>query len=403
LARRFFERPSARRELFEQFVQRSPELDAYAAFRAADRRHGRPWPRWPDRLAAGRLSPGDYDADLYQYHRYVQWLLDEQLTDLSQQARSRRLAWYLDLPLGVHPDGFDVWRNRDAFALQASGGAPPDSFFTRGQSWGLPPLHPTRLREQGYRYLIDVLRAHLRYAEVLRIDHVMGLHRLFWVPHDMTPGEGVYVRYPAEELYAILTIESQRHRAEIIGENLGTVPPEVNETMDRRDLGRMFVMQFNCHPERHPSVSEAPRNAVASLNTHDTPLFAAFWQGLDIDDRADLGLLEPDQAAAEQQHRARTRDALLATLREQGLLGHDEEDLQAVVEACLALLSRGPAEMVLVSLEDLWLETVPQNTPGTTNERLNWRRKTRRTLEDIRNDPRLQAALQRIDSLRRQS
>jgi len=163
---------------------------------------------------------------------------------LSSTARSRGMKLYLDLPLGVHPEGFDVWRERKLFALDTSGGAPPDAFFTKGQNWGFPPLHPEAMRKQGYRYLIDCLRHLLQDASVLRIDHVMGLHRLYWIPKGLEAFQGVYVRYPAEELYAILCVESQRHQALIVGEDLGTVPRHVPTAMARHGVDRTYVVQF---------------------------------------------------------------------------------------------------------------------------------------------------------------
>ena len=132
---------------------------------------------------------------------------------------------YLDFPLGVHREGFDVWHFRDSFALEASTGAPPDAFFTQGQEWGFPPLHPARIRQTGYAYFISALRHHLKFSKALRLDHVMGFYRLFWIPRGFSPKEDVYVRYKAEEFLAILTLESRRYNTPIVGEDLGTVPP----------------------------------------------------------------------------------------------------------------------------------------------------------------------------------
>ena len=246
-----------------------------------------------------------------------------------------------------------------------------------------------------------MLRAHLQYAKLLRIDHVMGLHRLFWIPMGSEAKDGVYVRYAAEELYAVLTIESRRHQARIIGEDLGTVPPEVGVAMDRHKIGRLYVVQYECRPNSDWALPDAGANSVASLNTHDMPPFAAFWQGLDIEDRLDLGLLNEEEVKAEQSHRERLRRALIEFLHRRGLLAHAEAHLPDVLEACLAYLGSSAAEVVLVNLEDLWMETFPQNTPGTVTQRINWRRRTRLSLEQIREDPYVQKVLRRLDSLRR--
>jgi 4-alpha-glucanotransferase len=391
---------SSRRQQLESWMQRNPEVQRYARFRAAIDRHGRPWTNWPDRLRAGDIASGDYDEPAFRYHVYVQFLVAEQLTQLSQHSQSSRLAWYLDLPLGVHPDGFDVWRYRETFATGASGGAPPDGFFTKGQFWDFLPLHPARLRTLGYEYFLSVLRAQLTYAKVLRIDHVMGLHRLFWIPRGMEADQGVYVRYAAEELYAVLVIESQRARARIIGEDLGTVPPETGIAMDRHKIGRLYVVQYECRPNSDWALADPGANSVAGLNTHDMPPFAAFWQGVDIDDRVDLKLMTPQEALAERSHRQATRQALVEFLRRRGLLPDADESPAAVLEACLAFLGQSAAEVVLVNLEDLWGETLPQNTPGTVSERINWRRKSRLTLESICRDPFVDRVLRRVAAAR---
>src|SRR5262249_50771705 len=148
-------------------------------------------------------NAGDYDEEVRRYHLYVQWQADEQLRALGEKARAGGSGLYLDLPLGVNSDSYDVWRDRSSFALGISAGAPPDVFFTKGQDWGFPPLHPENIRTNGYRYLRDYLHHHMQFAGLLRIDHLMGLHRLYWVPQHLGPRQGVYVRYPVEELYAI--------------------------------------------------------------------------------------------------------------------------------------------------------------------------------------------------------
>ena len=175
-------RASKRKASFEHFIETHPQAQDYAAFRAKIERERTPWDLWPAAHRDGRLAAGDYDEKAKQYHLYVQWQADEQMRALAAKTKAGGPALYLDFPLGVNRDGYDVWRERQVFALEASGGAPPDSFFTKGQNWGFPPLQPEGLRQQGYRYYIACLRHHLQYAGMLRIDHVMGLHRLFWIP-----------------------------------------------------------------------------------------------------------------------------------------------------------------------------------------------------------------------------
>ena len=269
------------------------------------------------------------------------------------------------MPLGVHADSYDTWRERNSFAEGATVGAPPDAHFTGGQDWEFPPPHPQRAREDGYRYLIESLRHVMRHASILRIDHVLGLHRLFWIPDGTDGGDGVYVRYPADELYAILVLESHRNRTILLGEDLGNVPPYVRPAMARHGLLRSYVLQFELAFGHAPDPPD--RSQVASLNTHDTELFAAFWQGL------------PD---------AQRRSALTGLLAGEGVADGDFADAGQAQRAANSWLAKSEASTVIVSLEDLWQETEPQNVPGTSERaRSNWRRKARHSLEEIRDMP----------------
>jgi 4-alpha-glucanotransferase len=321
---------------------------------------------------------------------FAQWLVQEQMDQVLADCAARGVSFYLDLPLGVNPDGYDVWANQKLFVHDASVGAPPDVFFTKGQDWSFPPLHPQRIREDGYRYVIDYLRFQMRHTGLLRLDHVMGLHRLWWVPRGASAAEGAYVGYNAEELYAILCLESHRHQTMLVGENLGTVPAEVNRSMKRRGLRSMYVVQYEARPNPKRSLRKPPRDCVASLNTHDMPTFAAFWKGLDIVDRQRLGLLKPKEARAERKRRTQLREALVKFLgrksRRHEATGprlSNTATAHQVLLALLRFLARSEAEVVLVNLEDLWLETEPQNTPGTSTERVNWKRKMRFPLDDF--------------------
>lgn len=389
-----------RRTLFEEFLRGHPVLQDYARFRAAHERHRIPWQAWPARLRDGTVQDGDFDPRVCHYHSYVQWLAHQQLHHFAQSARRAGPGLYLDLPLGVHPDGYDVWRHREIFARGVSGGAPPDSFFTKGQDWGFPPLHPERLREQGYAYFIACVRHHLRYAGILRIDHVMGLHRLFWVPWGMKAVDGVYVRYRAEEFYAILAIESQRHQALLMGEDLGTVPSYVRPAMARHKINRSYVAQYELNPGRQ-ALRPVGRDTLAGINTHDMPTFAGFWNGLDINDRVEMHLLAAKEAPKEKSRRQRLKSALIRFLRRHRLLSKSAANPGVVLEACLAWLGGSAARVVTVNLEDLWGERLPQNVPGTTTERPNWRRKARYPLEEIQGKKAVLKVLSTLDAARR--
>ena len=382
LLRCLLRQDSQRRASFENFIAAHPIAQDYAAFRAKTERERKPWEYWPADSRDGRLQADDYDENRSKYHLFVQWQAHEQMGALGEKAKAGGPGLYLDFPLGVNRDGYDVWREREVFALDASGGAPPDSFFTQGQNWGFPPLHPDGLRRQGYRYYIHCLRHHLRYAGMLRIDHVMGLHRFYWIPHGFAASEGLYVHHPAEEFYAILSLESHRHQAQIVGENLGTVPPYVNRAMTRHAISGMDVSQFRSAGDFYNG-SEVIAGAVASLNTHDTPTFSGFWHGRDIQDRLDLGLISEGEVAGHQHERAQRCQALIAYLKSRGWLDDASSGPDAVLRAWLFHLANSDASLVLVNLEDLWLEPLPQNVPGTWEERPNWQRKARFSLEQL--------------------
>ncbi|MGB7631032.1 MAG: 4-alpha-glucanotransferase, partial [Candidatus Deferrimicrobium sp.] len=400
LADAFFRKDPGAQGDFRRFVAETSPIGEYARFRAAWDTIRSPWPTWPAPLREGHLGAGDFDGKAERYHLFAQWALHLQLGELS--SGSRKLL-YLDLPLGASYDGYDVWRHRDLFALQASAGAPPDDFFTRGQDWGFPPLHPGRIREDGHAYFRACIANQLRYAGILRIDHVMGLHRFFWIPNGADPREGTYVRYPAEELYAILCLESQRHRARIVGEDLGTVPPYVRPAMARHGLRRMFVVQYGLTPDAGKALGKIPGTSLACVNTHDMPPFAAFLDGLDVEDRVSLGLLDREGARGEKTGRRERVRALTEFLRKRGRLPRTggDPDAETLLRACLAHLAGSAAEMVIVGLEDLWLERAPQNTPGTSSERPNWVRKSRHSLEELLALPGVIRALREIDRIRK--
>ncbi|MBC7106597.1 MAG: 4-alpha-glucanotransferase, partial [Firmicutes bacterium] len=300
-----------------------PGVRDYARFRAAVERRRGGWTSWPAMMRDGRLEEGDYDPQNEQYHLYVQWAASEQFGVLADRARAEGVGLYLDFPLGVHREGYDVWRERGVFVLKANSGAPPDPFFTGGQDWGFPPLHPEAVREQGYRYFRACLRHHLRHAGALRLDHVMGLHRLFWVPRGLPAREGVYVRYPAEEFYALLCLESLRHGSALVGEDLGTVPRYVRSAMGRHGVYRMYILPFELTPHPGKTLRYVPADRLAGLNTHDMPPFAAFWEACDD----------------------AVRSSVARFLRDRGWLGAPEEGPGEVLRAALRYLAASRARV----------------------------------------------------------
>ena len=320
------------------------------------------------------------------YHLYAQFRMSQQLRELP--------AMYLDFPLGVKADGFDATHFADHFAKGVSVGAPPDLVFTKGQNWGFPPLDPDAIRTRHHSYFRACISNALRHASILRIDHVMGLHRLFWIPAGGEPKDGLYVRYPADELYAILMIESDRSGSVVVGEDLGTVPQYVPQSMNRHGIRRMFVVQYEL-----PKLEQPQRESIASINTHDMPTFAGFWDGKDIDERVEQKLLDQKAAVDEQRKRRRIRELVIKFLKARGLLGEGESAKMSVLEALLRWLGSSDAEFVLVNLEDCWLEQEPQNRPADPDR--SWRQRMQKSLDEARSDAAVRHLLEAVRETRR--
>ena len=378
---------SVRRDAFCAWVDAHPELLAYARFRAAGDRLGhRPGVEvLPDGASAGPGSGVGPDSGAgpgfeptLGYHLYAQWVAAQQLT-----AAASTVPLYADLPIGVHPDGFDpVWAP-GAFAPGAHGGAPPDLFFAGGQDWAFPPLHPERMREDGYHYFTGVLRRAFRHAAYLRVDHIMGLQRLYWIPEGFDARHGAYVSYRADELHAVVALEAHRAGAVVVGEDLGTVPEGVRARMAEDRMLRSWVLQFeSTGAEPLPPVSSG---VLASWGTHDLPRFASYLSGDDIGEQERAGTLAPTDAAAARSGRAHWRAALLRAL---GVDDGPDEGGTALLalRGCLLHLASSAADLVLVDLEDLWGEREPQNRPGTGVGAANWRRRGVHTLAQARRD-----------------
>lgn len=394
------------------YMKRHERADDYARFRAATEAQGRVWMDWPEPQRSGTLTDSDVDDRIRRYHLYVQYAMQAQLSRLDD---AKTASLYLDLPVGVNRAGYDVWRERDVFVMAASAGAPPDPLFAEGQNWALPPLHPFRIREHGYRYFIDCIRHHVEHAGLLRIDHAMGLHRLYWIPEGVDTKDGIYVHYSAGEMYAIISLESHRHQCAIIGEDLGTVPDYLRPSMHHHGMSRLYVLQFSVpgsaessDPER-ARIAPPPAESIASLNTHDTPTFSGFWCGQDIDDFFALGVMKPEEAQAEHAGRKAACEATLRFLVKEGYLQPQDisessaVDVSAIVGAVIQFLGASDAQLMLVNIEDLWLETRPHNVPGTLDEHPNWRRKMRYTIDELMANPAIASLLDKLDEIRRKT
>lgn len=368
------------------------ELLRYARFRGAQARLGRNWQAWPEGPRAGRLGGEHVDPDEERFHLVTQTLVREQLGDLLRRVEDAGVRVGLDLAVGVHPDGYDPWSRQGLFATGMSVGAPPDGGFPSGQDWGFMPVLPGQSREEGHRYIAASIAHQASLAGVLRIDHIMALQRLYWIPHGMGLHEGTYVRYPAEELFAVLTLESHRHRCEIIGENLGTVPPETGVALPRHRIWGMFLAQFTAMA---PEPETPTDQQVALIGTHDTPTLAGWVAGVDIDERVRCGLLEEEAAPAAREARA----AGAARLAE--LLDAELDDLPALLGELLAWLGASESPLVIPWIEDLWLESDQVNLPGTrSSERPNWQRPMARLLDEALADPDVDMLARRLQEAR---
>ena len=369
------------------------ELIRYARFRGAQARLGRNWRDWPAGARAGMLSPEQVDPEEERFHLVAQVLTRRQLHDLRHRLDGHGFRLGLDLAVGGHPDGYDPWSRQTLFADGMSVGAPPDQGFPSGQDWGFSPVLPEASRLEGHRYLAATIAQQAGLAGVLRVDHIMALTRLYWIPHGFGLHDGTYVSYPAEELFAVLTLESNRHQCEVVGENLGTVPREIIEALPRHRIWGMYLAMFEA--SAGPDVAPPTAADVALVGSHDTPTFTGWLEGSDIADRVRHGLLAEAAASEVAEERARAVGWLA------GRLDSTVEDPHAFLGALLEWLGRSESPLVIPWLEDLWLEEVAVNLPGTpSSTRPNWQRPMRRLLDQIFTDSGVDALLRRLDRAR---
>ncbi|MCU0803922.1 MAG: 4-alpha-glucanotransferase [Burkholderiales bacterium] len=405
-------------QAFEAFAaERGEALQQFALFHALEAhfRAESPTPHgpvaWPDDYrdpSSGAVAAfaRAHEAEV-DYHAWLQWHCERQLARAAARARElgMSIGLYLDLAVSVAPDGADAWRWRDSFALGVGVGAPPDDFNPKGQDWGLPPFDPFRLREDAYRPFRETLAANMRHAGALRIDHVMSLMRLYWVPAGASPADGAYVHYPLADLASILALESVANRCLVIGEDLGTVPDEVRAVLARLGILSYRLLYFEQDDEaRFKRPSAYPADALVAATTHDLPTLAGWWVAHDLALRERLNLF-PTAALRARQIAARPRERveLLAALAREGLLPDAAADparvppmtpeLAAAIEVFLA---RTPAKLVMVQPEDVFGQREQANLPGTTHEHPNWCRKLDVPLERWRAHPTLASLAERL-------
>jgi 4-alpha-glucanotransferase len=356
-------------------AEQGTSLAQYATYCVLSERFGSDWRRWPEEFrrpdGAGVQRLATESADRVQFHAWIQWLLERQLA-----AATRELPIMQDLPIGFDPGGADAWAWQDLLALDMHIGAPPDLYNTGGQNWGLPPFIPHKLVAAHYEPYIETIRACLRHAGGLRIDHVIGLFRLFWIPAGAHSSQGTYVRYPADDLLNILSLESVRAGAVIVGEDLGTVEEHVRHSLHDHRLLSYRVLYFEPKPPE-----EYPYLSLATVTTHDLPTIAGLWTGRDLQVLHQLGLNPNEQGMRELRDR----------VRDLGQLAEDAS-IAEVVEGAHRALAHAPSAIVTATIEDaVGIEERP-NIPSTMQDQWpNWSMALPLTIDELEHSAMAQA------------
>ncbi len=333
LAADFFSKPLP--DSYTTFLKNNPLAEDYAHFRSSEQ-------------------------STIQYHLFAQFETDQVLSELH---RNLGLTLYMDYPVGVNDAGFDFKKDPQNFLGSVSVGAPPEAVFQLGQDWGFPAFHPQNLPLKNYSYFIDSIRQHLKFSKILRLDHVIGLYRIYSVPKGFGGKNGAYIRFAEEDFFAIVVLEAERAGADIIGENLGTVPPQVNEILNQRNLKRMQILQLDLGLTPAELTPKLDQNTLCAINTHDMPMFARFLKGEDLDEVRDLGILSPDFYPVMKNERQLQLERWKKIFHQNPVIG------------ALQFLADSDSRYLVVNIEDLWGEEHPQNIPGTWKEVPNWRRK----------------------------
>ena len=395
---------TARGRAFRRYIQKEGILLArFSMFQALAEYFGNSaWLEWPKEFQNPH-SPQVQGFRIghknrIRYFQYLQWQCEEQLQTIQRTARRGKfpLGLNLDLPVGIHPHGADAWIFQPELGEGFSIGAPPDWFNRHGQNWGLRAPLPSKMRRNRYQFFIETVRHNMRHGGVLRIDHALGLFRLFLIPDGGSAMDGAYLRFPVEELLAILALESVRNRVVVVGEDLGTVTPAIKKRLAGAGLLSYRVLLFEKRAKgsfRPPQ--QYPQNALVSATTHDLPTLRGFWIGRDIQLKSEIGFYsKPRDAKTECEQRERDRHALMKALKKENLV--TSKDLQEMsvpmsdtfCRAIYAFLARAPSRLLVVPLEDLLGEIDTPNFPGIPdNAYPSWRLKMRRDIDDVKQDP----------------
>ncbi|RJF95336.1 4-alpha-glucanotransferase [Noviherbaspirillum saxi] len=355
------------------------------------------WQNWPEGLRNPRAADVEkfarQHADDIGFHEFLQWQAARGLQGAQKAARAAGMPIGLiaDLAVGADNGGSQAWSRQTEIINGLSVGAPPDLLNTRGQSWGLGAFSPHAMKAKGFGAYIEMLRATFAYAGGARIDHVLGLGRLWLVPQHASSEHGAYLQYPMQDLLRLIALESWLHRAIVIGEDLGTVPAGFDMQLAQAGLLGIRVLMFQRDGERFLRPDEWPRHAIATTTTHDLPTIAGWWQGRDIDWRVKLDLLEPGQTEGEARHmRARERSALWRAMSETGFAHGDAPPTHAgtaSLDAAIGFMSATPSPLAMLPVEDALGLSEQPNLPGTIETHPNWRRRLPQTVDVLLDDP----------------
>lgn len=370
------------------------------------------WHNWPDDYRDA-YNPQVREfarthSDEIDFHAFCQWLISHDLERTQKAARDAGMGIGLiaDLAVGADGTGSQAWSRQDEILGDLTVGAPPDVLNRSGQSWGISGFSPTGLKRNGYRAFIEMLRANLAHAGGLRIDHIMGLYRLWVIPQGAESEDGAYLHYPFQDLLRLVTLEAARHQAVILGEDLGTVPGDFRQQLIQRNLLGMRVLLFqqDDHSHRFRAPHEWDATALATTTTHDLPTIAGWWQGNDIEWRARIGQTDEETRVIEHERRAHERHGLATALTEQGLLaGGVEGPVEAVVDGAAAFIGRTPAPLALLPVEDALGLTEQANLPGDVDKHPNWRRRLPVDSDKLLNEEAPRRRLALLEAARRQS
>ncbi len=403
--------PDALHADFAQFEADGGELlAAHACFEALqaeqlaiDTEHG-DWHRWPADLRDPASPAVAAFAQSHRreilFHIFLQWVTDRSLGAAQRRAlhAGMRVGLIADLAVGMDPSGSHAWSRQDEILSGLSIGAPPDLLNPNGQQWGITGFSPRSLIAHGFAPFLATLRAALRNAGGVRIDHAMGLQRLWLVPRGESPADGAYLNYPLTDMLRLLALESQRHRAIVVGEDLGTVPAGFREALDAHGIYGMRVLWFERDHGGFTPPGGWDRGALAMTSTHDLPTVAGWWQGADIALRAEHHVLGPTQRREDlEAERDADRTALWRACVQAGVgQGDRPEQAWEFVDAALRFVARTPSELCLLPLEDVLGVTDQPNLPGTIDEHPNWRRRTARPAHELLDD---EAAASRLAAI----